>query len=95
MTYAESYLLMGDNEFRGRIQVAALKYADSILNESSTIAGHTSRFRWALQCVQSPAQMAAQLQPPTVMDSAVQDAGGDVSDAALQGAVETVVNKTL
>jgi hypothetical protein len=33
------------------------------------------------------------VQPPVVMDSAVQAAGPDITDDALQGSVEAVVNK--
>jgi hypothetical protein len=37
--------------------------------------------------------MAAQIQPPTVMDPAVQQDGAAITDAGLQAAVEGTVNK--
>ena len=95
MTYEESAALMSDQAFRGRVKVAALKYADSILVESNTVPAHNTRERWALQTFQNPEMVAGQLQPPTVMDAAVQAAGAAIEDAALQGSVETVVNKML
>jgi hypothetical protein len=95
MTYDESQALMNDFEFRGRIKVAALKYADSILGEANTIPAHNTRMRWASNTMQSPDQTAAQLQPPTVMDSQVQQDGKDITDVLLQGSVETVVNKLM
>jgi len=95
MTYEESDTLMKDADFRGRIKVAALKYSDSILNEANTIPAHNTRLRWAQTCMTQPDMTAANLQPPVVMDAAVQDAGSGITDTALQGAVETTVNRLL
>ena len=93
LTYEESATLMNDFNFRGRIKVAALKYADFILNESPSAAGHTARYRWAQQAYLNPEQASMQLHPPVVMDPAVQGSGSAVDDAALQSAVEGVINK--
>jgi hypothetical protein len=95
MTYNESAALMTDLEFRGRIKVACIKYADSIFNEESAIPAHNSRMKWAQQCMQQPDMTAMQVQPAVVMDGAVQTAGADITDAALQGSVEAVVNKLM
>ena len=95
MTYQESNDLMNDVVFRGRVKVACLKFADSILGEASNIPAHNTRYRWAQQCEQVPDQTAAQVTPPTVMDAAVQSAGGDIDDQALQTSVETVIEKML
>jgi len=95
MTYTESSALMVDGDFRGRVKVACLKYADSIMNEASTEPAHHSRVRWATLTFQTPDQVAMQIQPPTVMDPAVQNAGAAIDDAALQASVETVVNKII
>jgi hypothetical protein len=95
MTYEESSQLMQDMQFRGRVKVACLKFADSILNEPTGTAGHNTRLRWATNCQQQPDLVASQVQPPTVMDAAVQAAGAGISDDALQASVEAVVNKML
>jgi hypothetical protein len=95
MTYTESAALMTDQTFRGRVKVAALKYADSIMNEANTVPAHNTRLRWATQCEQQPDMTAANLQPPVVMDPAVQQAGDAITDVALQGSVETVINKLM
>ncbi len=95
MTYTESAALMNDLDFRGRIKVASLKYADSIIGEPQSTPAHNTRLRWATQAFQQPDMTAAQLQPPVVMDAAVQEAGAAITDAALQGSVEAVVNKML
>jgi len=94
MTYEESAALMGDQEFRGRVKVSCLKYADSIFIEASTTPAHNTRLRWGQSVVQSPDMIAAQVQAPVVMDAAVQAAGADIEDAALQSAVEATVNKS-
>jgi hypothetical protein len=93
MTYEESAELMQDATFRGRVKVACLKYADFIQLEPVTTPGHTSRLRWAQGCFQQADMTAITVQPPTVMDPAVQAEGAAITDAGLQSAVEGVVNK--
>ena len=95
MTYEELNALMSDPTFRGRVKVAALKYAGSIMIEPTNTPAHNTREKWAVQAMQNPQMVAAQIQPPTVMDPAIQTAGAAVDDVALQGAVEAVVNKLL
>ncbi len=95
LTYEESAALMTDQAFRGRVKVSALKYADSIMGEAETTPAHNTRTKWAQQCFQQPDMTAANLQPPVVMDSAVQLAGAEITDAGLQGSVEAVVNKMM
>jgi len=95
MTYLESAALMNDFTFRGRIKVALLKYADSILIEPASTPGHSSRIRWAQGAFQQPEQAAQQIHPPTVMDVQVQADGVDIADGPLQTSVETVINKII
>jgi hypothetical protein len=49
MTYQESSALMTDVTFRGRIQVACLKFADAILSEGPTAPAYNTRVKWAQQ----------------------------------------------
>lgn len=95
MTYEESAALMTDIGFRGRVKVAVLKFADAIVIEPGTVAAHNARVRWATQAFAQPDIVAGQVQPPTVMDAAVQASGENIADAALQSAVEATVNKML
>jgi hypothetical protein len=95
MTYEESAALMIDLDFRGRIKVSALKYADSIMGEAETTPAHNTRVRWATNCMTNPDMTATQLQPPVCMDAAVQADGAEITDEALQGSVEATVNKLL
>ncbi|HEX6826514.1 MAG TPA: hypothetical protein VF077_09395 [Nitrospiraceae bacterium] len=95
MTYEESSALMQDMTFTGRVKVAALKYADYILNEANNIPAHNTRIKWAAETFRQPQMAANQLVSPVVMDGGVQQAGADVTDAILQSAVESVVNKML
>lgn len=93
MTYEESAALMQDPEFRGRVKVACLKYADSIIGEPSTTPAHNTRLKWAQMTTQAPDSVAVSIQNPVVMDAAVQESGAAIEDAALQGSVEATVNK--
>jgi len=95
MTYSESAALTTDPDFRGRVKIACLKFADSIMIEASSTPAHNTRVRWAVGAMQVPDQVASQIQPPTVMDPAVQQDGAAVTDIALQAAVEGVVQKLL
>lgn len=95
LTYSQSAALMVDPDFRGRVKVSCLTFANSIQNELPSVPAHNARLRWANQCFQNADMTATQVQPPTVMDPAVQDTGSTISDTALQGAVETTVNKLI
>lgn len=95
LTYEESAALMADTEFRSRIMVACLKFADYIASEPPTEPAHNTRLRWAGACMGNPQMTAVQTQPTTVMQDGVQAAGKDIDDVALQTAVETAVNQML
>jgi len=95
MSYEQSAGLMMDPTFRGRIKVSCLKYADYILDEAPGTAGHSSRVRWAQECMRNPEGVATVVQPSVVMEDGVQAAGSGITDAGLQTAVETSVNKML
>jgi len=95
LTYEESANLMNDMAFRGRVKVAGLNYATSIMNEEPTVTAHNARMRWAQSMYLQPDAIAAQIHPPVVQDPAVQNAGASIADAALQGSVEAVVNKLI
>lgn len=95
MTYIESSALMTDPEFRGRVKVACLKFSDYIFNEANTVPAHNTRLKWANNTMQSPDMVASQIQPPVVMDAAVQADGAAITDGALQSAVEGVVNRLM
>lgn len=95
LTYDQSAQLMTDITFRGRVKTACLKFAASVQNEDVNTQAHSSRLRWAQSCFQSPDMTAQQVQSPTVMDPAVQQAGSGIADSALQPAVEGVIAKFL
>lgn len=94
MTYEEIAALMVSIPFRNRIKVSAMKYADVLLNQPVTAEAINTKRNWAKNTQQQPDSTAMQLQPPVCMDPAVQAAGESISDAALQGAVETTVNRS-
>ena len=95
LSYEESQALMSDITFRGRVKVACLKYASYIMDEAGTVPAHNTRMKWAAKTFQMPDSVAGEVQPPTVMDAAVQEKGAAITDLALQSAVEGVVNKIM
>jgi hypothetical protein len=95
MTYKEQNDLMTDLVFQGRIKVAVLKYATSILDEEPTVTAHNTRLKWATNAAQNPQVVSQTLQPNVVMDANVQTAGSAITDELLQGSVEATVNKLM
>lgn len=101
LTYDETAKLMQDATFRGRVSVACVNFARYITDEPANTPAHSTRIRWAQQTLQGPEVAVNQVIPTVVTDTAVQDAGLDadgtsaITDEALQGAVETAVNKLL
>jgi hypothetical protein len=95
VTYEESSALMVDSAFKGKVKVACLKYAESIMIEPSDTVAHNSRLRWARDAFQEPDTIAMRIQQPVVMDPAIQLAGAAASDDIIQGAVEATVNKLI
>lgn len=96
MTYAETADLMKDATFRGRVSIACVNYARYITDEAANTPAHATRARWAQNTLLNPEIAVNQVIPTVVTDTAVQDAGGAaITDDALQGAVETAVNKVI
>lgn len=95
ISYQDSADLMKDAVFQGRVKVAALRYATSIVIEQPDVPAHNTRVRWAQSMFQNPDQVTYQVTPIVVMDGAVQDAGASITDAALQTATEYAINKII
>lgn len=93
IAYAEISELMRDATFIGRTQVACLHYASYISGEDSTVPAHATRQRWARATFENVGTSVQQVMPVLVMDDKVQTAGAAITDADLQSAVETSVNK--
>jgi hypothetical protein len=95
LDYTASAELMRNGAFIDRVKVACLKYADFIMNEAVSVPAHSSRIRWAQTTVQSPDGTAQSVTPPVVMDTKVQIDGAAITDANLQSAVETTINRLM
>lgn len=99
LTYEQSSELMSNGVFVGRVKVGCLKYADYISGEAASVPAHATRVRWAQGVFANPDHAAQSLTPTVVMDAAVQDSstgdGSDITDAALQPAIENAVNKVI
>jgi hypothetical protein len=101
MTSDQTAALMQDPNFRGRVQVACVRYSDSIKTANSNAIGHVGLERWADAVYAAPMQIAMQVQPFVATDPTIQETGVDengislASDAQVQGATEATVNKTI
>lgn len=95
LTYADSAALMNDPSFISRIKIACLRFAEYVANEDTNVPAHNTRMRWAVGAIQAPDSAAAAITPMVVMDPNVQAEGGAISDADLQTAVETALNKLM
>lgn len=92
MTYEESAQLIQDPQFRGRVKVACLTYAQRILSGGAGTPSQAAS-RWASATYQSPDSAAQGVQGPTVMEPGVQSMGANIDDGGLQFATESAVNK--
>jgi hypothetical protein len=95
MTYEETYELMRDTTFRGRVGVACTKFASYIADEQPSEPAHPTRYKWAMQTLANPDSAVIQVMPTVVWDAAVQAGGAAIADQALQTAVETAVQKLI
>lgn len=95
MTYEESDALTKDLVFRGRIKIAQTKWTQYVRGEAPNTEAHSARYRYAIAVDDNPDLYAAKIQTSVVMDPQVQVDGPAVTDAALQTAVEAVINKVL
>jgi len=100
LSYDQTSALMKDLQFQGKIKVAAVKYSDAIgIIDNQSVASRVNLVKWSFRCAQQPDMVANELQPYVVWDPKIQAADIDenghslVSDADLQTAVETTVNK--
>jgi hypothetical protein len=96
MTYDETSELTKNVPFQGRVAVACVHFADYIAGEDPATPAHSTRIKWAQQTLLNPQPVVQACIWTVCNDSAVQDAGGAaITDDALQGAVETSINKLL
>jgi hypothetical protein len=95
LTYEQTYALMSDTTFRGRVNIACVNFARYITDEAPNTTAHATRIKWAQNTLLNPEVAVNQVIPTVVTDSAVQTDGAAITDAALQSAVETAVNKLL
>jgi hypothetical protein len=95
LSYEQSYNLMNDSGFMGRIQVACLTYASYIAGEPAGTVAHNTRYRWAQATFLNPRAAAITVQPSVVMEEPVQTQGSGISDQDLQLSTETAVNQML
>jgi hypothetical protein len=95
MTYDESALLMTNLEFRGRVKVSALKYAGSIMIRPTSTAAHNTRIRWAQIVTSNRTWSPTSCNRPSSWTRPFKADSADITDVALQTAVEGVVNQMM
>jgi len=93
LDYKTTSDLMKDQDFNGRTQVACLHFASYISGEADDVPAHATRTKWATSTFGDPLGAATVVMPILVMDPKVQAAGIAITDADLQSAVESSVNK--
>lgn len=93
--YKTSSDLMHDEAFNGRTRIACLTYASYISEEANSVPAHMTRLKWAQDTFRDSENAVNAIMPVLIMDAKVKDAGAAITDADLQSAVETSVNKTI
>lgn len=95
MTYEETAALSKDQTFRGRVAVGCTKFAAYIVDEAPSTAAHGTRYKWAQNTLVAPDVSANLVMPTLVWDITVQAEGATISDAELQTAIETALQKIM
>jgi hypothetical protein len=95
LTYEETFALMSDTVFRGRVNIACVNFARYITDEAANTPAHSTRVKWAQNTLVNPEVAVNQVIPTVVTDGQVQADGAAITDPALQSTVETAVNKLL
>ena|SRR3990167_6079335 len=102
-TYQELSQLAAFSGLIDRSSIAILKYGQFIADESADTAFHRSRFNWAMSAITNPRGVADPLLTRIAFDPIFSDQDpwtdaatglAAVTDAQLQAAVETAVNRT-
>lgn len=92
-SYIELYQLRDDATFQRRVEFARFYLANYIRNEDPQTPNHESRYAWALNCLNGQLSMpVAQVALLACLDPAVRQDGAAVTDAALQTAVEYLID---
>jgi len=92
LTLDESAQLINNTQFRGRVKVAALKYASYLALQPNP---NLSRSRWIQQTIQQPDQTAQTITPAVVMNVNVQNLGANIDDDNLMAAVQVVSDQQM
>lgn len=95
LSYEQTFTLMSDATFRGRVNIACVNFARYITDEPANTPAHSTRVKWAQNTLVNPETAVNQVIPTVVTDAAVQTDGAAITDPNLQTAVETAVNKLL
>ena len=93
--YKTSSDLMHDEAFLGRTRIACLTYAAYIADEAITVPAHTTRLKWAQATFRDSENAVNEIMSILIMDAKVKQFGAAITDADLQSALETSVNKTI
>jgi hypothetical protein len=95
LTYEETNSLTKDAVFRGRVAVGCTHYAVYITDEPANTPAHSTRYRWAQSTLGNVETAVNQVITTVCNDASVQADGAAITDAALQSAVETAVQKLI
>lgn len=90
-SYNDYLTMSADTTFQNRIKSAIAEFANVILAEPATTAGHATRYAWARSTAQNLFQIVQAIALPVALDANVTPSMYGVSDANLQTAVQDQV----
>lgn len=89
-TYSDLTALAQSTTFQNRVVYALGKFANFILGEPTTAPDHANRLRFAQHVQADPNAVMLSLMPQIIQQTAVINAGANISDTDLQTTVESV-----
>jgi hypothetical protein len=95
LTYEELGALMTNIQFKDRVKVACLNFANTIAGEAPGVTAHNTRYKWAQSAFLNPEGTAQGIQYLVCQDDNVKAEGSAITDVDLQTATEYAVQKII
>lgn len=91
MTYMEIFNLRASYAMRARVAVACINAAQEILAEANSVPDHAQRLKWAYTALNDSVLTAEKILWGVVSSAAIQAAGEEATDQAIQAAVNSLI----
>ena len=90
--YDQIYKTAKNEDFLGRIDIAVVKAAEAIINESDQTANHANRYAWSRNAIEAPREKTLALRWRILMNPTIQTNMNQSPDADIQFVVNGMID---